>query len=144
MTMPAPVNDPDREQQMDWLRGFVAGSSWRFAKTYVQSYPHEYTLERTCDAGDFSKAISCIEHWGVLEPFWGAHRKYLYLDGRKYWHMGDAFSAEAEGRPTLINRTWVDVANYRDAAKALGYDDEHLDRLVTRWKILLERARGRS
>ena len=125
-----------------WFRDFVERSRWRFAKTYVESYPHEYTLERWIDADEFSKAIDCIERWGVTEPFWKDRRKYFHVDDRKYWHMGDVSSASPEDRPTLINRTWLDVARYRDEARLLGYDDERLDALSERWRLLLERARG--
>ena len=36
----------DQEADVKWFAGFVVNSRWRFAKTYVESYPHEYTLER--------------------------------------------------------------------------------------------------
>lgn len=131
----------DREEAMQWFRNFVVASRWRFAKTYVESYPHEYTLERWGDADSFWRAILCIERWGVLEPFWSVQRKYLYIDDRKYWHMGDASSETLEARPGLINRTWLDVGSYREEAKTLGYDDQSLDRLVARWKLLLDKAK---
>ena len=41
----------------------------------------------------------------------------------------------------LINRTWLDVASYRDEARSLGYDGQTLDRLVARWRALLESAK---
>jgi hypothetical protein len=119
----------------------VADTRWRFAKTYVKSYPHEYTLQQWRDADAFLKAILCIEHWGVPERFWHTERKYLYVDERKYWHMGNAASDVPDERPTLINRTWLDVARYREDAKTLGYDDAGLDALAGRWVVLLERAR---
>ena len=131
----------DRELDVNWFAGFVAKSSWRFAKTYVESYPHEYTVERWGDVEAFRSAILCIERWGQLESFWSSQRKYLYIDDRKYWHMGNVTSENAEDQPTLINRTWVDVGRYREHAKGLGYDGEVLERLVARWSLLLERAR---
>lgn len=130
-----------RERDLESFRGFVADSNWRFAKTYIESYPHEYTLQRWVDADAFSRAIQCIEQWGVAESFWRAERKYLYLDDRKYWHMGKANSEGAGERPTLINRTWLDVSRYRENARALGYDDVSLDPLVARWAVLLDKAR---
>ena len=126
---------------MIWFRTFVVKSRWRFAKTYLESYPHEWTLERWSDTNSFSQAILCIERWGVLESFWNAQRKYFYLDDRKYWHMGNAWSEKPQERPRLINRTWLDVASYRDEARSLGYDGETLDRLVARWRALLESAK---
>jgi hypothetical protein len=130
-----------RDQDVDYFRSFVSGTSWRFAKTYVESYPHEYTLQRWIDAAAFARAIQCIEDWGVVESFWRAERKYLYVEDRKYWHMGNAGSDNPDEHPTLINRTWLDVSRYRETAKALGYDDARLDQLAARWMLLLERAR---
>ena len=76
----------------------------------------------------------------MLESFWSAQRKYFYVDERKYWHMGDASSDDPDEQPDLINRSWLDVTKYRDDAKKLDYDDAALDRLVIRWKVLLEKA----
>lgn len=133
-----------REEDVEWFRDFVIASRWRFAKTYVESYPHEYTLDEWTDEDSFVRAILCIERWGVLEPFWSAQRKYFYVDDRMYWHMGDASAADVEEQPGLINRSWVDVARYRNEAKKLGYDNEALDHLVVRWNALLEKAKRQS
>ena len=130
-----------READLDHFRNFVGATRWRFAKTYVESYPHEYMLQQWVDVDAFSAAIQCIEQWGVVESFWNAERRYLYADGRKYWHMGSATSENPAERPTLINRTWVDVSRYRENAKTLGYDDATLDSLARRWTALLEKAR---
>jgi hypothetical protein len=107
----------------------------------VESYPHEYTLERQGSSADFARAIECIERWGVVERFYKEERKYLHVDGRKYWHMGRVPPSNPGERPDLINRTWLEVSRYRDEAARLGFDGERLDRLVERWKVLLERAR---
>ena len=130
-----------QEADVKWFAGFVVNSRWRFAKTYVESYPHEYTLENWGEVEAFRTAILCIERWGVSEMFWNTRRKYLYVDDRKYWHMGNASSENTEDRPTLINRTWLDVAQYRDHAKNLGYDGEVLERLVVQWNALLDKAK---
>jgi hypothetical protein len=76
-----------------------------------------------------------------VEFFWDTARKYLYVDDRKYWHMGDASAEEPEERPTLINRTWLDVAAYSEDARRLGYDGQDVDRLISRWRSLLAKAR---
>jgi hypothetical protein len=131
----------NHEDDLAHFRSFVADTRWRFAKTYVESYPHEYTLRQWVDGNAFSGAIQCIDRWGIVESFWHAERKYLYLDERKYWHMGNTVSGKPDERPTLINRTWLDVSRYRENAKALGYDDDTLDRLAAKWAVLLERAR---
>lgn len=145
MEVETAVNIPDpattSEHDLAWFRTFVAAWPWRFAKTYVESYPHEYTLERQGDPADFQRALRCIERWGVVESFWGEERQYFYVDDRKYWFMGNPASEKPEERPTLINRTWLDVARYRENARTLGFDEQSADKLAERWKMLLERAR---
>ena len=131
----------DREADIEWFAGFVVNSRWRFAKTYVESYPHEYTLERWGEVETFRRATLCIERWGVFETFWNGRQKYLYIDEGKYWHMGNVSSENAEERPTLINRTWLDVAQYRDYAENLGYEGEVLEQLVVQWNELLDKAK---
>lgn len=131
-----------REDHVAEFATFVTGASWRFAKTYVDSYPHEYTLVQGGDTDAFQTAITCIERWGVVERFWNSRRRYLYVDGRKYWHMGNRESKNPDDRPTLINRSWCDVGRYNDEARALGYDGEQLKELVEHWKLKLDQARG--
>ena len=55
--------------------------------------------------------------------------------------MGHPSSEKPDERPGLINRTWLDVASYREDVRSLGYDGQSLDELVARWKLLLEKAR---
>ena len=74
----------DREEDTDWFRNFVVNSRWRFAKTFVESYPHEYTLARWGDQELFWRAILCIERWGAHESFWNAQRRYFYIDDRAH------------------------------------------------------------
>ena len=41
------MTEGDRhDDDLQLFRAFIAKSRWRFAKTYVESYPHEYTLQR--------------------------------------------------------------------------------------------------
>jgi len=134
----------ERERDLQSFRDFVEESRWRFAKTYVESYPHEYTLQKWGETAGFAHAIRCIEEWGVSEPFLNTQRKYLYLDESKYWHMGNPSSDKQEDQPTLINRAWLEMARYRENASSLGYDDEQVNKLVTRWRLLLEKAQRRE
>lgn len=127
-----------------WFQSFVVGTRWRFAKTYVETYPHEYVLDEWVDESDFERAIRCIERWGVVERFLTARRKYYDVDDYKYWHMGDVRSANPDDQPGLINRSWVDVSRYREDARKLGHTGDTLDDLVRRWQHLLERATQRE
>ena len=40
----------------EWLRGFIRGAQWGFAKTMPES-PHWYTLRRANIAVDFERAV---------------------------------------------------------------------------------------
>jgi guanosine-3',5'-bis(diphosphate) 3'-pyrophosphohydrolase len=131
-----------REAHVAEFAAFVAASSWRFAKTYVDCYPHEYTLVRQGDPDRFKTAITCIDRWGVTERFWSSRRRYLYVDRRKYWHMSNLELEKRDAPPTLINRSWGDVGRYSDDARALGYDGERLKALVEHWKVKLDQAKG--
>ena len=136
------MNESDgRNENLQLFSDFVAKSRWRFAKTYAESYPHEYTLQRWGDADSFWTAILCIERWGVSEPFWNVERRTSTSTPGRTWHMGHPSSEKPDERPGLINRTWLDVASYREDVRSLGYDGQSLDELVTRWKLLLEKAR---
>jgi hypothetical protein len=133
----------DREDDVQWFRSFVSHARWRFAKTYVESYPHEYTLQSWHSDDSFSRAIRCIDRWGALERFWTAERKYLTVEDRQYWHMAESLES-TESWPNLINRSWLVLANYRDEARKLGYDEKTLDGLVLRWNRLISNARKPS
>lgn len=34
-----------RVADVDWFRAFIERAEWTFARTYVESYPHEWTHE---------------------------------------------------------------------------------------------------
>jgi hypothetical protein len=133
---------PTSPSDAAFLQRFLDGVEWRFAKTYVASYPHEYTLKRLCPPEGHARVIALIEEHGVVEPFYTARRKYLHFGERKLWHMGDPASPDPGQHPDVINRTWLDVTRYRGEARRLGYEGEALERLVALWPVLLERARG--
>ena len=130
-----------RDEDINWFRAFTERATWTFARTYVESYPHEWTHERDTGEDALARAVECIERWGIVESFWRSQRKYLYVDGRKYWHMGEPGSADPEKRPTLINRSWVDVSRYREQAARLGWEGERLEALVKHWDRKLADSR---
>ena len=131
-----------REEDLQWFRRFVSESRWRFAKTYSRKLPARVTRFRAGATARVSAAPFSASSGGAFLSRSGVRsERTLYIDERKYWHMGDAASEKVEERPTLINRTWLDVARYREHAKSLGYDDQQLDGLAARWEALLEKAR---
>jgi hypothetical protein len=74
--------------------------------------------------------------------FMQPQRLVVLLRGRpQVLALGDPSSNDADKRPGLINRTWLDVGRYREDAQALGRAEEDLEGLVARWRTNLERAR---
>jgi hypothetical protein len=82
------------------LRDFVHQEPWTFAKTYAETWPHEYLVrERVGDEGLFLKLVQHIRTHGYEANFYA--RKITYFDegGLTYWTMG----APVE-ETTIINR----------------------------------------
>jgi hypothetical protein len=97
------VSASDKESAIrpfsDDVRTFVDTASWRFAKTYAETWPHEYVV-RTDENADMILALAkhIFEH-GIDGRFYSQVRKYHHEAGKVYWSMADA----PEGA-TLINR----------------------------------------
>ena len=95
------------------LRQFVDSTSWRFAKTYAQTWPHEYVVRTPENAAMVLALARHIFEHGVDGRFYSQVRKYHHEGGRVYWFM-DATPEEVG----LINR--CDEANTWEARVAAG------------------------
>lgn len=71
------------------LRGFVASSSWTFAKTYAQTWPHEYIVREQVDEDLFVSLVTHIRTHGYGGQFYRMTIIYFGDDGMVYWTMGD-------------------------------------------------------
>jgi hypothetical protein len=83
----------------DDVRKFVEKASWRFAKTYAATWPHEYVVRKEENAGMVLALARHIFEHGIDGRFYSQVRKYHREAGKVYWSMADA----PEGA-TLINR----------------------------------------
>lgn len=78
------------------LRDFVDRNQWNCART-MPKYPHEYVLMQRCSsADDFFRFVMTIRRYGYDEYFFTKRIRYLDVDDRRYWTMGD-----------LLKTTWV-------------------------------------
>jgi hypothetical protein len=71
------------------LHDFVERNRWTYAKT-MPKHPHEYVLLQNCSsADDFFRFVMTIRRFGYDELFFAKKMRYLDVDGRRYWTMGD-------------------------------------------------------
>lgn len=73
------------------FRNYIKQVRWQFANSYAKTFPHEYTIrEWKLDLEDeFIDIVNFIRANGYPEKFFNKIHIYYYLDGHKYWTMGD-------------------------------------------------------
>ena len=71
----------------DELKTFIAESTWIFAKTYADTYPHEYIVQEQVDGELFRKLADQIDGNGYTEYFYEKEVIYLDYEEYTYWHM---------------------------------------------------------
>ena len=81
------------------LSQFVASVKWLFAKTYAESWPHEYIVRKMVDESLFIELVEHIRANGDQGYFYKKEITYYSEDGFAYWTMG----APVE-ETTIINR----------------------------------------
>ena len=86
-----------------YARKLINQVHWILAKTYV-SLPHEYIVRGRCGLTDeeFEYLVHSQREHGITEQWHNYNFSYLYIDGYKYWTMGDAIE-----NTTIINRQKV-------------------------------------
>lgn len=70
----------------------IKAEKWNWARTYV-NVPHEYIVRGKCNMSnaEFLYIVHAQRDIGIKEV-WGKYNfPYLYVDGYKYWTMGDTF-----------------------------------------------------
>ena len=82
------------------LRTFVDQEPWTFAKTYADTWPHEYLVrEKVGSQQLFLQLVEHIRAHGYEANFYTRKITYFDEDGLTYWTMG----ASVE-ETTIINR----------------------------------------
>ena len=86
-----------------YIRSLISRVQWTWAKTY-QSIPHEYIVRNSCglENEEFNYLVSAQREYGIPEQWHKYNFPYLYIDGYKYWTMGDAIQDTV-----IINRQKV-------------------------------------
>ena len=81
------------------LKAFVDQSNWTFAKTYAQTWPHEYIVRDRVDEGLFLELVQHIREHGYEAEFYSKPITYFDEDGMIYWTMGAPIE-----ETTIVNR----------------------------------------
>jgi hypothetical protein len=95
--------------ELEWARAFVAKARWQFASSVPQT-PHEYSLDRWSEVGEFGEFSRLIRTYGHKER-WQDRHTYTYLDigdGLRYW-----LSPAVYGRGWIVNRAKPDDSQQR-------------------------------
>jgi len=102
-TVAEPVKKYLRELPLE-LENFINNLHWTFAKTYANTWPHEYIVQEQVDGALFLALARLINVRGHEGKFY--ETKQIYFDHGKhtYWHMGNIInrclkSETFEGRP---------------------------------------------
>lgn len=73
---------------MNEIKQFINKYEWTFAKTYANTYPHEYLVLRNVKDEDkdmFYKLVNKIFDDGYEDNFYDLKNKYLIIGDHKYW-----------------------------------------------------------
>lgn len=81
------------------LKRFVDSATWTFAKTYAETWPHEYIVRDRVDEKLFLSLVRHIRENGYEGRFYRKPITYFDEDGMVYWTMGAPIE-----ETTIVNR----------------------------------------
>ncbi len=79
------------------LQKFIDSQDWIFAKTYAETWPHEYIVQERVDNELYMKLAHHIDRYGYESYFYKMKQIYFDYDGRTYWHMENIINRCEEG-----------------------------------------------
>jgi len=84
----------------DEIVNFIETEKWIFAKTYADTWPHEYIVRERVDEHLFLKMVEHIRQFGYEGKFYSKTMVYFDHNGFIYWTMGAPIE-----ETIIINRT---------------------------------------
>jgi hypothetical protein len=81
------------------IKAFVNEQQWTFARTYAQTWPHEYLVRERVDEELFLSLVRHIRTHGYEGRFYRKPITYFDEDGMVYWTMGAPIE-----ETTIVNR----------------------------------------
>ena len=76
------------ERLSEKLCAFIANEKWTFAKTYADTWPHEYIVRERVDEDLFVELVLHIRKCGYEGQFYSKKIIYFDQDGYTHWTMG--------------------------------------------------------
>lgn len=71
-----------------YLKAFADRETWTFAKTYAETWPHEYLVRERVDEDLFVQLVLHIREFGYEGKFYSQTYTYFEEEGLVYWTMG--------------------------------------------------------
>jgi len=71
----------------DKVKEFIKNQDWVFAKTYAETWPHEYIVQEQVDSELFLKLADHIDKFGYEDYFYTTKNIYFEHNNFTYWHM---------------------------------------------------------
>lgn len=97
------------------LKKFIDDTPWTFAKTYAETWPHEYIVRDQVDEVFFVDLVNHIRAHGYEDTFYKKSITYFDEDGMVYWTMGEPVQ-----KTTIVNRCQKEQSyEYRQRAGTL-------------------------
>jgi len=69
------------------IKQFIDKTNWTFAKTYAETWPHEYIVQEKVDNDLFLELANHIDRFGYAEHFYNKEVIYFDYKGYTYWHI---------------------------------------------------------
>lgn len=69
------------------IQNFTENSSWVFAKTYADTWPHWYIVQGQVDNDLFLELADYIDTNGYKECFYSKQMTFFDYSKHTYWHM---------------------------------------------------------
>jgi len=69
------------------LKNFINIQTWIFAKTYAETWPHEYIVQEKVDSDLFQELANHIDKFGYKKYFQEVEYTYFDYDDFTYWHI---------------------------------------------------------
>ncbi len=69
------------------IKEFIENQDWIFAKTYAETWPHEYIVQEKVDNKLYLELANHIDTYGYENYFYKMKQVYFDYNGFTYWHM---------------------------------------------------------